>query len=388
MKEDLPYLVRVNPIIVIFAILLFVVTPFLVWANYTYIHQLSRASGNVITASKAQEIQSANDGVIEDIFVQEGDHVRKGDQIIILEKEQFQAGFDSIESKVAGLRATIARLNAEVYGGEPLFDDLVKKYPEFVNTQTELFHKRKRAHQDEIASLQKSLHIVQQELRLNKPLVASGDIGATEVLKLERQVAELQGQVINKRNQYFQDSQAELTKAEEELSSKEQELTDKKVSLQRTVITAHMDAIVNNIVLTTKGARVRAGDVILQLIPLNDELIMEVKLKPADLSFVQVGQKAIIKLDAYDFSIYGGFEGKVKHISYDSLTEKTNQGEEFYFKVLVALDSHELVSKIGKIVKVTPGMTAQVEIITGERSVLNYLTKPLIKTLSEAMTER
>ena len=140
-------------------------------------------------------------------------------------------------------------------------------------------------------------------------------------------------------------------------------------------------------VITTKGAKVKAGDVIMQLVPI-DELVIEAKLSPAEISFVNVGQKASVKLDAYDFSIYGGFDGKVKHISSDTLVEKTNKGEEFFFRVLISLNGNEITSKVGKKVVVTPGMTGQIDIITGERTVLTYLAKPVIKTLNEAFTER
>jgi multidrug efflux pump subunit AcrA (membrane-fusion protein) len=386
--HSLPYITRLNPLWIIFGSLLIVIIPFFSWASYAHIDQISHAQGQVIASAKTQEIQSANDGIVEQIYVHEGDHVKKGERLIVLEKSQSQAAFDDSSAKVAALQATLVRLRAEVYGKPLIFTKQLQYYPEFVENQTELFHRRQQALNDEISALNESLRLAQDELDLNLPLLKSGDIGATEIIRLKRQIADLKGQISNKRNKYFQDSQAEMTKAEEDLSTKEQELMDRKITLERTVISSPMDAIVKNIIVTTQGARVRSGDVILELVPSGDTLIIEAKLSPADISFIKQGQKAAVKLDAYDYSIYGIFHGTVNYISPDTLTEKTAEGEKHFFRVLIALDQTELLSKSGKKVEIAPGMTTQVDIITGNRSVLTYLAKPMIKTFSESFHER
>ena len=387
MKVDLPYIIKINPLIVILGSLFVILIPFLTWASIAKLEQISRAKGIVIATAKKQEIQSANDGVIEEIFVVEGQSVKKDEVIAKLDQSQFQASYESIKSKVAALESTISRLKAEVFKKEMRFTPLSIEYPDFMSSQQELFKRRQEALNDEIGVLQNSLDLARDELNLNIPLVKTGDIGTIELIKLKRQVADIEGQIVNRKNKYFQESQAELTKYEEELSSQKQELADKTVTLGRAEIVSPMDAIVNNILITTKGAKVRAGDVIMQLVPV-DELVIEAKLSPSEISFVKVGQKASVKLDAYDFSIFGGFEGKVKHISSDTLVEKTNKGDEFFFRVLISIDGREMISKVGKKVIVTPGMTGQIDIITGERTVLTYLAKPVIKTLNEAFTER
>jgi HlyD family type I secretion membrane fusion protein len=179
-----------------------------------------------------------------------------------------------------------------------------------------------------------------------------------------------------------------MNKIEEELSIRKEMLTEKRVTLDRSEITSHMDAVVKEIIITTQGAKVRPGDVILELVPLGQERIIEVKLKPADISYVKAGQKASVKLDTYDFSIYGGFSGKVEYISPDTIIEKTSRGDESFFKVIVSLDQDGLFTKKGTSIDVTTGMGAQVDIITGKRTVLHYLTKPIIRTLDESFTER
>jgi multidrug efflux pump subunit AcrA (membrane-fusion protein) len=368
--------------------LLLVIIPFFAWASYADIDQISHAQGQVIASAKTQQIQSANDGVIEKVYVKEGQKVQKGEKLAVLEQSQSQASYDDSRAKVAALQATLTRLRAEVYGKPLVFSGLSPSYPEFVQNQTALFHRRQQALNDEISALNESLTLAQDELDLNLPLLEKGDIGATEIIRIKRQIADLKGQISNKRNKYFQDSQAEMTKAEEELSTKEQELADRTVTLERTLIVSPMDALVKNIVVTTQGARVRPGDVILELVPSGDELIVEAKMSPADISFVKTGQRAAVKLDAYDYSIYGIFQGKVTYISPDTLSEKTAEGEKSHFRVHVVLDKTKLHSKSGKQIEIAPGMTAQIDIVTGERSVLNYLAKPMIKTLSESFHER
>jgi len=384
----LPYNAHLNPLWMIFGTLLLVLVPFFIWASNAYLDQISHAQGQVIAAAKTQEIQSAIDGVVEKIYVREGDQVKKGDTLVILEQSQANAAYEDSKAKVAALKATLARLKAEVYEKPLLFTESVKEYKEFVENQTALFQRRQRALNDDISALNESLVLAKEELNLNLPLLESGDIGATEIIRLKRQIAELKGKISNTRNKYFQESQADMTKAEEELSTKEQELTDKTITLERTTITSPMNAIVNNIIMTTQGARVRPGDVILELVPFGDELIIEAKMPPADISFIRAGQRVAIKLDAYDYSIYGIFHGKVKYISPDTLMEKTSEGEKYYFRVLVTLGATEVIAKNGKKINLTPGMTTQVDIITGSRSVLTYLTKPVIKTFSEAFHER
>jgi HlyD family type I secretion membrane fusion protein len=241
---------------------------------------------------------------------------------------------------------------------------------------------------DEISSLQDSVRLSQNELNMNMPLVASGDIGKVEVIKLQRQITDLKGQILNKKNKYFQDAQTEMTKVEEELSTREQELADKNITLEKSTINSPMNAIVKNILITTEGARVRPGDLILELVPVGDELIIEAKLQPSDISFIHKGQLAAIKLDAYDYSIYGIFHGTVKYISPDSIIEKTPQGDKPYFRVQIAIDKKSLKSKTDKKIEISTGMTAQIDIITGRRTVLDYLSKPVMKTFGQAFHER
>ena len=377
-----------NPLVIIFGTLFILLVPFLMWSKDAYLEQISHATGSVIASAKTQSIQTAIDGVITEVLVHEGEQVRKDQELVLLNKQQNQAAFEAINGKVAALKAALTRLKSEVYGVALKFPDELKDYSEFVTTQTELYHRRKKALNDDIFALNESLSLTQSELNLNLPLLKTGDIGATEIIKLKKQIADMKGQITNKQNRYFQEAQVELTKIEEDLSIKLQELEDKKVNLEHSVIYAPMDAIVKNIIITTKGAKVRPGDVILELVPSSDKLIVEAKFHPRDLSFIRIGQKAAVKLDAYDYSIYGIFHGIVKYISPDALIEKTQKGEEFYFRVQIELDTKELITKNGRKIEISPGMTANIDIVTGERTVFDYLAKPIVKTMSESFQER
>ncbi len=380
--------ISLNPLVIIFGTLFILLVPFLMWSKDAYLEQISHATGSVIASAKTQSIQAAIDGVITEVLVHEGEQVRKDQELVLLNKQQNQAAFEAINGKVAALKAALTRLKSEVYGVALKFPDELKDYSEFVSTQTELYHRRKKALNDDIFALNESLSLTQSELNLNLPLLKTGDIGATEIIKLKKQIADMKGQITNKQNRYFQEAQVELTKIEEDLSIKLQELEDKKVNLEHSVIYAPMDAIVKNIIITTKGAKVRPGDVILELVPSSDKLIVEAKFHPRDLSFIQIGQKAAVKLDAYDYSIYGIFHGIVKYISPDALIEKTQKGEEFYFRVQIELDTKELITKNGRKIEISPGMTANIDIVTGERTVFDYLAKPIVKTMSESFQER
>ncbi|MFT7879601.1 MAG: HlyD family efflux transporter periplasmic adaptor subunit [Sulfurimonas sp.] len=388
MREHIPLVTKVNPLWIIFGSLFLLIIPFLIWSQFATLDQISHAQGQVIATAKTQEIQAATDGVIEKIYVKEGQRVKTDQRLILLEQDKAKAAYDDSKAKVAALKATLARLQAEVFDKPLVFPDEVKAYPEFVSNQTELFKRRQQAIKDQTSAISESLALAQEELDNNLPLLETGDIGSAEIIKLKRQIADLNGKLSNVRNKYFQDSQTEMTKAEEELSTKEQELADKEITLEWTDIRSPMNAIVKNILLTTKGARVRGGDIIMELVPYGDKLIIEAKLPTSEVSFVKKGQKVAVKLDAYDYSIYGIFDGEVSYISPDALLEKTENGDKYYFKVKVVLSDTTLVAKNGRKIVVSPGMSTQVDIITGQRTVWQYITKPITKTLNKAFSER
>lgn len=360
-----------------------------VWAAIADVEQLARAPGQAIAGSRTQIIQAAIDGVIEDIHVREGQRVVRGQTIARLDRAQAEAAMSDSRAKVAALKVNLARLRAEVFGRRLEFPEEAREFPAFVANQTELFERRQRALNEELYSLNAMLDAVKEELRMTEPLLETGDIAKVEVIRLRKAAAELQGQISNRRNKYFQDAQADMTKAEEDLATQEQVLAERLTRFGHTQLRAPTDGIVRNIRLTTRGASVRPGDVVMELFPTDSELIVEAKLKPADVAFVRAGLPAAVKLDAYDYSIYGMLRGKVSFVSPDALTENTAAGEHIYYRVQIRItDMSSLKTKGGRAIALQPGMTAQVDIRTGSQSVLTYLTKPVIKTLSESFSER
>jgi len=364
------------------------VAGFLVWANWAELDQITRASGQVIASSRNQVIQAPDGGVLAALPVHEGAQVKRGELLVRFDKARSEAGYLESAAKTAALRATVARLNAEIFGGEPRFPPELAQYPEFRATQLALFNKRRAAVREEIGALEQSRTLIKAELEMNLPLLETGDVSRAEILKLQRQAAEIQGQITNRRNKYLQDIQTDLAKAQEDLASVLQILAQRKEQLDYTEIRSPMDGVVRNVRLTTLGGVAKPGEEIMQIVPLNDDMIIEVKVKPSDIAFVRPGLPASVKLDAYDYTLYGALMGEVTYISADTLNEETRGNDQPYYRVQIKTRAHHLVSRRNQRIDIQPGMTATAEIKTGSNTVLRYLAKPITKTLNESLGER
>jgi adhesin transport system membrane fusion protein len=354
------------------------------WAAWAEIDQVTRAQGQVIAVNRTQIVQTADGGVLRQLKVSEGEHVKSGQLLATLEKTRVQAAVADSRAKVAALKITLARLKAEVYGTPLKFDPKLNAYPEYIKNQRNLYNKRKKAFVEDIAALSSVRKAARQELSLNKQLELSKDVSRVDILRLERQIAEIDVQITNKRNKFFQDAQAEMTKAQEELNTQLEVLNDKTQLLDQTDLLAPADGVVKNIKVTTLGGVLRAGDVVMEILPTSGDLIVEAKVYPADIAFVRPDQEAVVKLDAWDASIFGGFKGTVKYVSPDTLIEETQRGPVPYYRVHVAIGDKELVGEVGHGMEVRPGMTAQVDIKAYQRSVLSYILNPVSKTFKDA----
>lgn len=361
---------------------------FLIWANWAELDQITRATGQVIASSRNQVIQAPDGGVLAELSVREGAQVKRGDLLARFDQTRTEAGYLESASKAAALRATVARLKAEIFGGEPKFPPELAQYPEFRATQLALFNKRQAAVGAEISALEQSSALIKAELEMNLPLLKSGDVSRAEILKLQRQTADIQGQITNRRNKYLQDSQTDLAKSQEDLAGVLQILAQRKEQLNYTELRAPMDGVVRNVRLTTLGGVAKPGEEIMQLVPLNDDMIIEAKVKPADIAFVRPGLPASVKLDTYDYSIYGTLKGEVIYISADTLNEEVRGNDQPYYRVQIKTGALNLVSRSKQRIDIQPGMTATVEIKTGSNTVLRYLTKPITKTINESLGER
>lgn len=376
---------RSSAIILLTAIML---AGFILWASFAHLDQISRASGQIIPAGRVQILQSLDGGIIGEIFVREGAHVKKGQILVKLDRVKIAAAADEARARVAALKAEKIRIEAELFNRPMAFPKDTADFPEFVRNQRALYHQRRNALAQDLAVLRKMLGLMRQEYQMNLPLLKQGDVSRSEVMRLERSVTDIEGQIATRQNKYLQELQEQYGKVSQDLVTAEEILKQRLDSLKITDLRASTDGIVKNVRLTTIGAVLRPGDEVLQIVPTGDELLVEAKVAPSDIAYVRIGQGASVKFDAYDPSIYGAAEGKVIYISPDTLTEQKAGGEQLFYRLHIKVDTATMHPRGGQAIELQPGMTATVEIRTGDNTVLKYLLKPISKTLSASMTER
>ena len=361
---------------------------FIGWASFAEIDQVSRATGQIIPSGRVQIVQSTDGGVIEAINVKEGDRVWKGQVLVTLDRVRLADALDESKAKVASLKTAKARIEAELFNKPLVFPADVNDFPDFMANQQQLFSRRRMAQVQDIGALRRMLRLVEQELAMNRPLIEFGDVSRSEIIRLERSVADFEGQIANRQNKYLQDLQTEYAKIEEDLVTAEQTLTQRQSAFAVTKLEAPTDGIVKNVRLTTIGGVLRPSDEVLQIVPTGEELILEAKVSPADIAYVRVGQIASVKFDAYDSSIFGSANGRVSYISPDTLTEQKPSGEQVFYRVHIRVDTKAMRPRVDQKIEIQPGMTATTEILTGRNTVLKYLLKPLIKTVEQSFGER
>jgi adhesin transport system membrane fusion protein len=361
---------------------------FFVWASQAELEQITRAPGQIIASGRTQVIQASDGGVLQALMVKEGDTVERGQVLALLDRQKLRASYQETRSRELALRATVARLQAEVVGSEPTFAAENEGYPQFRANQLALLQKRRASINEETASLRKLLELAQRELAMTAPLVNTGDVSQADVLKLERQVADLQAQITNRQNKYLQDTQADLSRAEEELAGVQQMLAQRADLLSRTELRAPMRGVVKNIRMTTIGGTLKPTEELMQIVPIENELLVEARIRPTDIAFIHTGQTASVKIDAYDYTLYGWLEGKVSYLSPDTLTEDLRQGEQAYYRMQVRADDKRFAKQAREAIQLQPGMTVTVEVKTGKNTVLRYLSKPIVRTMQEAMVEK
>lgn len=358
------------------------------WASASQLDIVTRAVGTVIPSSRVQSIQSLDGGVVNELKVSEGDIVEKGELLLSIEGEKANAIYRETLSKVASLEASITRLRSEILGVPLNFPKSTQAFPDVVNAQKILYAKRLSALNEEVAVLQETLKLVQKELSLNEPMLATGEVSEVDIIRLRRQANEIKGSITQRKNRYLSESQAELAKAQDELSSQTQQLAARKTVLDQIDIYAPVKGVVKNIRITTKGGVVRPAEEIMQLVPIDDELLVEIKIRPSEVAFLRPGLAASVKLDAYDYTIYGTLNGTLTYISPDTLREETAREEVKYYRGIVRIAGSKLRNPRSEKIEIIPGMTASVEIKTGQRTVMQYLLKPITRGLKESLHER
>lgn len=356
------------------------------------IDQAVRAEGQVITDSRTQVVQAVDGGMLTALHVREGDRVRAGQTLAELERERALANYRQIEAEVASRSIAIIRAQAELAELQPDFADYFAAWPTFVAVQQGIYEQRKRTLDEEVANLAAQLHLAEAELRISKRLLASGDISETEVMRAERQVLDIQARKISIRNQYFQDTRIELAKLEDELSASSNRLLERRNILQHTHLVAPMDGVVKLVQITTVGGVLKPGDELMQISPLDDELFIEIKVNPADVNQIAPGLPVTVSFAALDPTIFGKVPGELRYISPDTLSEQGPGGQNItYYRALVALewsDTNRVLSQSIQPQDIKPGMTATADVLTGKRTLLQFIFKPITRAFSGALIQR
>lgn len=359
---------------------------FLVWANFAQLDEVTVGSGKVTPSSRAQVIDSLDGGIVEQLNVHEGDIVDKGQILAKLDPTRFQSNFGEAQAKVRTLRASAERLQAELSDLPLIFSNHTREDPQLVTRETQLYQSRRRNLSETVSNLQRSLKLVQDELRMTEPLVAKGAAGEVEVIRLRRQVSDLRGKIDEARNDYLVRAHEEQVKNNAELEAQLQVAAGKEDQLTRATLFSPVRGIVKDIQVMTVGGVLEPGGKLMEIVPLEDRLLIETRINPRDIAYIRPGLAATVKVTAYDPAIYGDLKGKVEMVSPDTLQDEVKR-DQYYYRVYVRTERAELSNRAGRKFPIMPGMVADVEIKTGQKSVMDYLIKPLNKA-REALRER
>ncbi|MDO4693974.1 MAG: HlyD family type I secretion periplasmic adaptor subunit [Eikenella sp.] len=372
----------------LFALLLVI---FVAWAYNSPLEEVTRGQGSVIPSSRDQIVQSLDPGIIREIKVKEGDVVEKGQVLILLDDTRSSAVLRESEAKVNNLQAISARLQAEAHGTTLQFPAGLPA--ELRARETAAYQARRRAMADAVSGLQQSKAMLDREIAITEPMVAQGVMSEVELLRMKRQSADLSQQIAERRNRYVTEASNELVQIESELAQARENMAMRADPVDRSQIRAPLRGVVKNIRINTVGGVVQAGQDILEIVPLDDKLLVQAYIRPKDVAFIRPGQEAVVKISAYDYAIYGGIEGKVTLISPDTLQDDRRSSalklnpDEAYYRVLVETSGNRMTDGNGQPLEITPGMTATVDIRTGEKTVFQYLIKPITR-MKQALQER
>ncbi|WP_437890504.1 HlyD family type I secretion periplasmic adaptor subunit [Phytobacter sp. V91] len=421
--DDAPRVVRVT----LWAIFAFFIA-MIIWAGLASIDEVTQGEGRAIPSSRLQKVQNLEGGIIAEVFVHEGEVVQAGAPLLRLDDTRFRSNAGETEADRLALEARIQRLTAQLDDATSLTlsPEIIKQAPDIASGEMELFASLNKRIQSEIAGLneqlvqknqelldfqgkliqyRRSLALQQQEISMSEPLVAKGAISKVEMLRLRRAGVETQGQldsvvlaipraqaaikeieskVGETRGRYRSEALGQLNEARTDLSKIEasgKAITDR---VNRTLVTSPVRGVVQQLLINTIGGVIQPGNDLVEIVPLDDTLLVEAKVRPQDIAFLRPGQEATVKFTAYDYTIYGGLKGKLEQISPDTVTDK--DGKSFYI-IRLRTDKNHLGTD-DKPLLIIPGMIASVDIITGKKTILAYLLKPILRAKAEAFRER
>ncbi|MBW4984601.1 HlyD family type I secretion periplasmic adaptor subunit [Mameliella sp. CS4] len=354
---------------------------FIIWANFAWLDEIVRGDGEIISSSRPQIIQNLEGGILSELMVKEGDEVLRGDVLARLYGTQFRSSVDDLKDQITALEIRRLRLEAELQGASVVEvpRDLAQRSPQMVASEQALLAARQSDYFKRRQGAERVLEQAASERKLMEDLLDKKVVALIEVTRARKAHADAQ--------KAFDEivTQTELVRAEEysetlkELATLQQNLKSSQDQLNRTVLTSPMHGVVNKLSITTIGGVVRPGEEIMQIIPVDEELFVEAKVRPQDIAGIRPGQEATIKLTAYDYTIYGTLKGRVSVISADTFKDERRPESEPHYKVTVRVDMSALTDR-QEAMEIRPGMQAQAELHTGQKTVLQYLLKPLYKS--------
>lgn len=375
-----PFLAATHPLHrpLLWMVLLCVVLS-IAWAAWAELDEVTRGEGRVIPYSRMQKIQSLEGGILGNLLVEEGDPVEIDQPLVQLDQTRFRTSFEESASQATVLKAAIARLQAEVLDrGAIDFPAEVTADDPLARSEQELFRSRREKLNESARSISNQIRIARDQLDIVQPLVGRKVVSEMEALKLDQDIATLNGKLTELRNTYFQEAYTELSAKKAELSALEPIVQQRSDQLRRTEILSPVRGRVNKILINTRGGVIQPGEPIMEVTPVEDRLLIEARIKPRDVAFLVPGMPAKVKITAYDYTVYGDLSGTLEQISADTIEEETVRGKESYYQVLIRTDGAKLVRN-GETLPIIPGMVAEVDILSGKRTVLNYLLRPLLK---------
>jgi adhesin transport system membrane fusion protein len=408
----------------------------IIWANFAKIDELTRGQGKVIPTNKIQTIQSYDGGEIEEILVKNGEHVKIGQPLVKIDTTRFQATLEENQEGISQWMAMLERLKIEsnIDVDKPIpelkYNDDVKKIAgDYIASETTLFKNRvqelkssvqvlkaqlnqKKQELEEIkaqkSQLERNLKLVQLQRKTIKNLVQSGAKSKVDLINIEKEYQELRGdlkaaelsiprsrfaisEAENKVSEKIRSFRTEASKEYQKILVELNKAEARKVSdsdkVQKTVMKSPVDGIIKEIYVNTIGGVVQPGQELINIVPDSEILLVEAKIDPRDIAFINPKQKAIVKITAYDFSIYGGLEGQIVEISADSIIDKDSKDGKSYYKVVVKTEQNYL-EKDGEKLPIIPGMVASVDIVTGQKSIMDFILKPILKIKQNSLHER
>jgi adhesin transport system membrane fusion protein len=377
----------------------------LVWANFAVLDEVKRGNGHVVPSRQTQVVQSLEGGIVQGVFAQEGAIVTEGQLLMRIDDTNFAAQLGEIRERRAAMAARVARLEAEALGRpKPVFpDSLLVDAPSAVDAEKSVFETRARKLAQDIdvlgqqeTKLTETLQFGSRELEMTRKLAVEKVVPEIELLRIQRQVSDIRGQLaevqsrmVTAKTTFRSQADEDLAKSRGDLAVLEENMKSAQDKVRRADLKSPVHGIVNKVNVTTIGAVVQPGASLMEIVPLDDTLLVEGRIRPQDIAFIRPGQDAVVKVSAYDSSVYGTLKGKVERISADTIIDDKgdkNERGETYYRVMVRTDKNYLGGTEHPL-PIIPGMVTTVEVLTGSKTVLDYIIKPARTLRDQALRE-